>query len=254
MTMTIPFSITLAIVATSLLLPLTFAALTHFGASRAALPDPTRRRLTRNVLVGYGLWALAVILTSPSLAEVAQRDPYALTLQIPLFGLVGIIGSIIAYRRSADFRRALTAIPLPALVGVQYYRVIGGLFLVLYSLGTLPAHFALPAGWGDVTVGLVAPLLALALVQAPRASRPFTWLWNIAGITDLIVAIGMATGRLAPFLDPSLGNQVPAAAPMGAFPLILVPAFAVPVSLLLHVLVLRRLAGAPAPKAVMAAA
>lgn len=252
--MTIPFLITLAIVATSVLIPFILGALIREGSLRAGLPDRSRRRLIRNTILGYGAWALAVIVASPSLAVAAARDPYDLTLQIPTFGLVGIIGSIVAWRRSDEFRRALTAIPLPALIGAQYYRVIGGVFLVLYTLGALPAHFAIPAGWGDVTVGLAAPLLALALIRAQRGALPFAWLWNFAGILDLVVAIGMGTGRLAPFLDPSLGARVPAAVPMGAFPLILVPAFAVPVSILLHVAALRKLGPASAPREVLAAA
>ena len=249
--MSIPFPITLAIVLTSVLLPFILGAMVQVGARRAGLSDPARRRLTTGILLGLGAWALSVIVASPSLAAALQADPFNLTLQIPGFSLVGIVGTIIAYRRSEEFRRALAAIPLSALIGVQYYRVIGGSFLVLLTLGMLPAHFALPAGWGDVAVGLAAPLLAFALVQAPRASLPFAWLWNIAGITDLIVAVGMGTGRLAPVLDPSLGAHVPAAQAMGAFPMILVPAFAVPVSVLLHVYALRRLVGETAPRQVM---
>jgi hypothetical protein len=48
----------------------------------------------------------------------------------------------------------------------------------------------------------------------------------------------MGTGFLAPVLAPDLGARVPAAAAMGVFPMILVPTFAVPVSVLLHVLAL----------------
>jgi hypothetical protein len=51
----------------------------------------------------------------------------------------------------------------------------------------------------------------------------------------------MGTGFLAPFLAPELGPRVPPAAAMGVFPLVLVPAFAVPVSVLLHLLALGRL-------------
>jgi hypothetical protein len=61
------------------------------------------------------------------------------------------------------------------------------------------------------------------------------------GLLDLIVAVGMGTGFLAPFLAPGLGSQVPPAAAMGVFPMIVVPIFAVPISVILHLLALGRL-------------
>jgi hypothetical protein len=49
---------------------------------------------------------------------------------------------------------------------------------------------------------------------------------------------------------PELGSRVPTAGAMGVFPLILVPTFAVPLSVILHVLALSRLrharSGSPA--------
>ena len=61
------------------------------------------------------------------------------------------------------------------------------------------------------------------------------------GLLDLVVAVGMGTGYLAPLLAPHLGAQVPPAAAMGVFPLVLVPTFAVPLSIMLHLLGLVRL-------------
>jgi hypothetical protein len=54
----------------------------------------------------------------------------------------------------------------------------------------------------------------------------------------------MGTGYLAPLLAPHLGTQVPPAAAMGVFPLVVIPTFAVPIGIMLHVLGLIRLAGA----------
>ena len=65
--------------------------------------------------------------------------------------------------------------------------------------------------------------------------------WNVLGLLDLVVAVGMGTGLLAPVLLPGLGSRVPPAAAMGVFPMFLVPAFAVPPSVLLHAISLGRL-------------
>jgi hypothetical protein len=61
--------------------------------------------------------------------------------------------------------------------------------------------------------------------------------------------VGMGTGFLAPYLAPELGARVPPAPAMGVFPLVLVPLFAVPISVLLHVLSLARLAAGRRPAA-----
>jgi hypothetical protein len=142
---------------------------------------------------------------------------------------------------SPSVRRVLATASLPALIGVQVYRVIGLVFVILLAQGQLPAHFALPAGWGDVLVGLSAPLVALALARKARAGRALAAAWNGFGLVDLLVAVGMGTGYLAPLLAPDLGPRVAPAAAMGVFPLILVPTFAVPVSVLLHLIALTRL-------------
>ena len=83
----------------------------------------------------------------------------------------------------------------------------------------------MPAGWGDIAIGLTAPLVALALVRRLPGAVPLAILWNVLGLLDLIVAVGMATGLLAPLL------------------------FGVPVAVLLHVLALGRLLRERRPRA-----
>jgi hypothetical protein len=70
---------------------------------------------------------------------------------------------------------------------------------------------------------------------------PLAFSWNVLGLLDPVVAVGMGTGFLVPLFVPELGDRVPPAAAMGTFPLILVPTFTVPMSVLLHLLALGRL-------------
>ena len=188
----------------------------------------------------FGWLGLAFAL-APSPASVAGRDPFSLTPLIPIFALGSFAVALAGVLLSPSLRRAVDAASLPGLVGVQVYRVLGVLFLILLSLGQLPGYFAQPAGWGDILVGVTAPLVALALARRASGARTLAIAWNTVGILDLVVAVGMGTGVLAPYLAPDLGSRVPAAAAMGVFPLILVPTFAVPLSVILHVLALRRL-------------
>jgi hypothetical protein len=45
----------------------------------------------------------------------------------------------------------------PGLVALQVWRVEGLVFLVLAALGELPWLFAIPAGLGDLAIGLSHP-------------------------------------------------------------------------------------------------
>jgi hypothetical protein len=159
---------------------------------------------------------------------------------IVVAGNIGIaiaVSSVIA----RALRRVLAAIPLSTLNALQVWRVIGIVFVILLAQGRLPAHFALPAGWGDFVVGVTAPLVALALARAARGATALAIGWNLFGLLDLVVAVGMGTGLLAPLLVPELGPRVPPAAAMGVLPMMLVPVFAVPMSVMMHVLALVRL-------------
>lgn len=159
----------------------------------------------------------------------------ALALGIALLILTG---AWLLYRSSA-LKTVLAAIPLPWLVGVQLYRVLGLNFMVLYALGRMPGEFAIPAGWGDIAVGLAAPVVGYVLYKGYRWSCLAALSWNVVGILDLVVAV--ATGFLSspgPFQALALENPNIL---ITAFPLVLVPLYAVPLSILLHLAALKRL-------------
>ena len=213
------------------------------AAGRSGLAPAAARKVRIGSAIFLFGWLGAALLLAPSPASLPGRDPFYLTPLIPLFALGATIVLLAAVWTSPALRRTLGAISLPAVHGVQLYRAIGATFFVLLAQGQLPAHFALPAGWGDVAVGLAAPLVALALARRVTGSHALAAGWNVFGMLDLVVAVGMGTGYLAPLLAPHLGAHVPPAAAMSVFPLVLVPTFAVPVSFMLHVLGLIQLAG-----------
>jgi len=211
------------------------------AVGRSGLPSALQRSVRAGVAIFLGAWIGAALLLAPGPASLLGQDPFYLTPLIPIFGAVALTVVLGSLAFSATFRRVLDAASIPALHGVQLYRIIGAVFVILLAQGQLPAHFALPAGWGDVAVGLVAPFVALSLARGIRGGRTLAISWNLFGLMDLAVAVGMGTGFLAPLLMPDLGPRVPPAPAMGVFPMILVPLFAVPVSVLLHLLALRGL-------------
>src|SRR5438309_11869707 len=135
--------------------------------------------------------------------------------------------------------RVIDAVPQAWIVGVQLYRASGLIFLVLYAAGRLPGAFALPAGVGDVIVGVIAPLVGVAYARNPHNTAALVRAWNVFGIADLIVAVG--TGLLT---SPSPLQMLSFDAPnelISAFPLVMVPVFLVPLSILLHLASLKKL-------------
>jgi len=139
-------------------------------------------------------------------------------------------------------RRTIEAVPLSWLVGVQLYRVLGVIFLVLYASGKIPGAFALPAGIGDVLTGLLAPIVALGYARRQPGAERRVLAWNVFGLLDLVVAVTMGfLTSPSPFQLLSLDapNQL-----ITAFPLVTVPVFAVPLSVLLHLASLAKLRAA----------
>jgi hypothetical protein len=159
------------------------------------------------------------------------------TIQYGIF-LPILIGGLLIWR-SPRLARIIEAVPQHWLVGVQFYRALGAIFLVLYSTGKLPGLFAWPAGLGDVLVGVLAPVIAVAYARDPDKNADLVYAWNLFGLADLIVAV--TTGFLT---SPSPLQLFSFGAPnelISTFPLVLVPVYLVPMSVLLHFASLRKL-------------
>lgn len=109
--------------------------------------------------------------------------------------------------------------------------------------GRLPAMFALPAGLGDIAVGLAAPSVARRLARG-TGHRQAVW-FNLLGIVDLVVAVGLGLlGGLGPY---RLLHVTPSTEPLSLLPLALIPTMAVPLAIALHVTSLRLLSAGAKP-------
>ena len=119
------------------------------------------------------------------------------------------------------------------------FRVEGVVFLLYMALGHLPALFALPAGLGDITTGLAAPLVARRLARGTgrRAAVRLT----AFGLTDLVLALIL--GALTAFVLAI----TPSGAPVTELPLALIPTAVVPLLIALHITFLQALARDPRP-------
>lgn len=210
------------------------------AAGAADLPPATRRRVALSTALVLGGWLLAALLRAPTDAPVDANGRGIVPAAFAVFGTASLVAALGALALSDAWRRTVAAIPVERLVATQVFRLIGFIFLPLLALGTLPAHFALPAGWGDVAVGLAAPLVAFALIRQAPGARALTLGWNVFGLLDLTAAVGLGTGYLLQALRPGVATE-PAAA-MTVFPLVLIPTFAVPLGVILHLYTFRALA------------
>ncbi len=177
------------------------------------------------------LWfALVALAIDAGLTQNAPGQP-----PLPLVVAVAVPLSIyfLLYRVSSAFRNYVLTADLRLLTILQSWRVAGVIFLGLYAFDLLPGLFALPAGIGDMAVGVTAPIVVLALLARPdyAASRGFV-LWNWLGIADFIVAF--TTGTLAAGIVPGLVGEI-TTSPVTMWPVALIPGFLVPLFAMLHI-------------------
>jgi hypothetical protein len=153
--------------------------------------------------------------------------------------LIPIAAGVALFWRWPALQKLIDRVPQSWVVGIQVFRVEGAVFLTLYAGGWLPGAFALPAGVGDVIVGLLAPIVAIAYSRGLRGSDGLVRFWNFLGIADLVVAV--TTGILtAPSRLQLLAFDRPNEL-ISAFPLVMIPVFLVPLAVLLHLASLEKL-------------
>jgi hypothetical protein len=121
---------------------------------------------------------------------------------------------------------------LQSLIAAQTFRILGVTFIVAWLGGKLPGGFALPAGIGDIAVGLLAPFVASAVARRPERLAP-AWIFTLLGVTDLVIAVGSGVLHGGPPLGLLAGAITTDA--VTRYPLSLIPTFGVPLALLLHV-------------------
>jgi hypothetical protein len=208
------------------------------GLSRTEFPASKRIVVWLSVAVPFTLW-LAVV-WSLAVNGVFQPIPGVTGLpKLPIAIFAPVIIGLLVLLRSKSIAAVLDATPASWLIALQVYRVFGGIFLVNWVNGTAAGAFAWPAGIGDMFTGIIALPVAWRLASGAENGRSAAIAWNIFGLFDFAVAITMGVlttpGRLQIF-----GLDIPASL-AGTYPIVLIPAFAVPSSILLHALSIRQL-------------
>jgi len=196
------------------------------------------------VVLALAVWFALVVSLGAAQALVARGDGPPLALLIA--AMAPILVFLAASWISQPLRQYVFRADLRFMTAIQAWRIGGFSFLALYLYGILPGYFAWPAGVGDMIIGITAPWILAALVRQPGFAGSSRWIaWNVFGILDLVIAMSM--GALGPlFLASDASGPAPTAV-MSHLPFVLVPAFLVPIFIILHIVALshaRHFAGA----------
>ena len=116
---------------------------------------PHGKSLRRGWVVGSALvlaaWLIGIVLLASSNIISPPRIPAVLFATLAAGYLILL---------SPTFRAIIAGIPQHWLIGIQTFRILGGVFLIRYFEGQLPGIFAIPAGVGDLVTGMLAPVVA----------------------------------------------------------------------------------------------
>jgi hypothetical protein len=185
------------------------------AAKRLDAPGRQTARRAEAVLIG---WAVFAVGFGAVFGMNFNKLP-------PMVAAPLIVGTIFSY--TARGKQLLSAVKLHHIIAIQVYRIAGFIFLYLYyEAGVLTRGFALHAGWGDVSTGVLALPVAWLTWKKVQGYQHVVVAWCILGIGDLINA-----GASARIYGPALLVDFP----VNTIPLFLGP----PLGILLHILALR---------------
>ena len=119
------------------------------------------------------------------------------------------------------------------LIGLQLFRVIGGVFLIEMLMGNIPGIFAYPAGLGDILVGIIALIVLMVYKNSNEIGKTAVLIVIVIGIADFLSAFFFGfTSSESPFqiFYPEIKNR------LILFPTGMIPLFLVPYAIFFHTL------------------
>jgi hypothetical protein len=209
--------------------PLTTSAVLYRGAVAAELGRHATFTVAATAGAMLGGWlVLSGVLAS---AGVYRQDPADPVPWLPI-AAAGFLIALLLGSRISLVSRILDDPGTPVHLALPHtLRIAGVVFLIVMAQGHLPAAFALPAGLGDMAIGVAAPFVARRLAHGTGRSEAVRF--HVFGIVDLVVA-----GSIG-FLLLELVEVTPSTTPLLRLPLALILTVAVPLAVALHVIYLR---------------
>lgn len=178
---------------------------------------PARKRsVAGRIITIWVLLAIAVSLT-PLMRHIPVPYPQYFIAAVALLYFFALLVN-------AGARRWTRGLELHSLTLFHIWRILPGItFLILHQRRMLAGPFANPAGWGDIAIGITAPIVAGVFLDR----RPIMLLWHLGAMFDLCISVAIAAG---------FGQTLPTwLEPLRHFPLSLLPLFLVPFTLQAHI-------------------
>lgn len=196
-------------------------------------------------------WGAALVLLAWLFVCVAAAiNPPGGAVVPPLLPIIFLVGGLLAgtipLLISPAFRQSIRAVPPTWLVGIHAIRVGGFTFLAFLDMKLLPAAFALPAGYGDMSVALLSLGVVSLLATRHPAARVLAIGWNVLGLLDFAIAVVTGVLSLVPFSTQLAASGV---SPLYLNYVLIRPAFGVPLYALLHLYSLFQMSGRRAQEA-----
>jgi len=126
---------------------------------------------------------------------------------------------------------------LEDIVKLHIFRLIGVFFILLAVHNTLPKPFAFIAGIGDMLTAVTSIFVANAIKNKKSYAKKLTFWWNIFGTVDILFT-AIAANVLTKI---SIDTAVMGVDTLAVFPFCIIPAFAPPMILFLHLAIFKKL-------------
>jgi hypothetical protein len=228
----VPVTITILVVSVAVVFTVWVPVIMYRAAIRHGRSTRQSLGLAGALIAVFAVWlCLSAGFTQvEALRDGPDRQPWLVYL---FFALI-VIGPIVVARWSSLEELLADRRTLAELNISQTARWLGCVFLVLEVGGQLPGFFAYPAAFGDIAVGLTACVAVIALIWSTSIGIPIAW--SVFGLLDFVVAVGtafLATQALA------LVHTDPPTSVFTQWPMVLFPAYLVPISIILHITTIR---------------
>lgn len=235
--MIVPQYAILIIIATLLFMAVALSIIATIGIVSADLSSGQKRRFAARLAAYMLVWVALALAISYTNILVPRTEQWFPLLGVLILGAT-VLGLLLVFK-SPSVIAAIKAIPIGWLAAVQVYRTIGIVFLLLQADRLLPAYFASSTGWGDIFVGVTAPIVGYLLWKDLQRYRYVGLLWCVIGVFDLLMVLYKAINS-APGPMQTTAFDLPTVI-IGYFPLSLIPLLVVPISLILHGMLMVRL-------------
>ena len=121
-------------------------------------------RLTTGLIAAWFIFAL-----SASAFHVFENAVNRIGISVAVAATVPIVIFALWFAASKTFRQFALSLDPQILTLAQAWRIVGFTFVLLEARGVLPAIFALPAGYGDMAIGMTATCgLPFAFASQPK--------------------------------------------------------------------------------------